>query len=419
MELSLFSFLMAVLWSSFFFCLLTFLQKDIRFIRHFGVTVVFLIYMCCILRFLFPVEFSFTRVIPDSVVYAAIYKVLCRDKIDIAFFRISVLGILTAVSITGTVILTLRFSGRYLLFHRVTSVSGEMNTAQRQQLFRVLKRLEGCPQYDCRVSISYSCQVGVPVGIGLWKRKILLPCFTYTDTELYYILLHEFTHFANKDLFVKMAVAFLRNIFWWNPFIYLMQRNLDEILEIKCDLCVVSTMDNREKADYLSVIISSLEKAPDTVSPISHLPNACLMDTHKKELLKKRFVLTASSKSSGNTSGNRTIFIGYLFLAAVTLIGSYSFILQPQYSTPEEEIVTEQNTYVMTPDNTYLLMDKTGQCYVTGLHIPVIKVTAETVQMMIHEGFQIKELNYEENQKISLYGIYARSFGADFLCQSQ
>lgn len=420
MELSFFSFLMAVVWSGIFFCLLTFVQRDIRLIRHFGVTAIFILYIGCILRFLFPVEFFFTRVVSSSVIYTAVYKALCLDQMRIASWRVSVMAILTVFSSMVTVILTVRFSGRYFLFHRMTSFSGNMSPAEKQQLARVLNRLQRCPRYDRRIRISYSFRVSVPAGIGLWKRKILLPHFKYTDTELYYILLHEFTHFANKDLFIKMAAAFLRNIFWWNPFIHLLQRNLDELLEIRCDLRVVSGMCNREKADYLSAIVSSLEKTSDISPPLHHLPNACLMDARKKKLLKKRFLLTASYGSTECTYRTGIFRSVYIFFAALILIGSYSFILQPRYTAPEEEIVTEPDIYIMTPDNTFLFMDENGRYSISGPHVTMDNITDETVQMMIQEGFQIKELNEnEENSKTTLYGMHAYRTGAVFLCECQ
>lgn len=59
------------------------------------------------------------------------------------------------------------------------------------------------------IRVSYSSQVTVPMGIGLRRRMVLLPRLDYTDEELYYILLHEFTHFSNGDLYVKMGVSLL------------------------------------------------------------------------------------------------------------------------------------------------------------------------------------------------------------------
>lgn len=389
MELSFFSFFMAVLWSSLFFCILAFLQKDIRFIRHFGVTTIFLIYLGCIIRFLFPVKFSFTKVIPDGVVYAAFYRFFCLNKLDLGFFQISLLEILTFISISITIVLTIRFFQRYLAFQHLVSTPETMNSAQKSQLIRVLNRLHPYRQCRQRIPVSYSSQVSVPAGIGLWRKHILLPHVEYTDQELYYILLHEFTHFGNRDLFVKMGVALLCNFFWWNPFVYLLRRNLDEVLEIKCDLCVVAHMDNQEKADYLTVIITSLERALDIVSPVNRLPNACLIGIHKEELLKKRFALTAFA---GNAMYHGTVCTLYLLLAVLTFIGSYSFTIQPRYNAPVEQIVTNDSAYEMTPDNAWLSINDTGQYFLTcriGQDTDTVQIPDAYAEMLINDGFEL------------------------------
>lgn len=396
MGLSFFSFLMAVLWSSLFFCILALLQKDVRFIRKFGIPAVSLVYLGCILRILLPVEFPFTRVVQDSTVYAALYRLLCLDKISIGGLQISIMEIFAVISFVVTVLLTICLSRRYLSFQHSVSVPEEMDEKKKTQLLRVLNRLYSCSQYDSRICISYSSRVRVPAGIGLWNRRILLPHLEYSDTELYYILLHEFTHFANRDLFVKMAIALLCNLFWWNPFVYLLRRNLDEILEIKCDLHLTAGMKNEEKADYLSVIISSLLQAPDAVSPVNRLPNAQLADARKKDLLRKRFSLTATPPESKTIFQNPSSSVLCVFLAAVTFIGSYSFLLQPSYPVPSEEFEKGSLAYEMTPENTYLSIDKNGQYTVTSTsdgHTDTARVTAGFAETLIEEGYTIK--NYE------------------------
>lgn len=386
MAFSFFSFLMAVLWSSLFFCILSLLQKNIRFIRHFGITTIFVIYVGCILRFLLPLKLPFTKVIPDSVVYAAIYDFFCLRKLQMGFLQISIMDILICISLLVALALAVRFFRRYVPFLRAASIPEEMTASQKRQLSRVVESLPFRESRRLPIRISYSSQAAVPMGIGLRRRIVLLPCLDYTDEELYYILLHEFTHFANHDLYIKMGVCILCIFFWWNPFVYLLRRNLDEVLEIKCDLCATASMTNMEKADYLSVIISSLERAPDVIAPMGHLPNARLIDVHKKELLKKRFVLTASS---GKSHG--TVFV---LLAAVSFLISYSFLLQPKYPAPAEDIATDQNSFEMTPDNTVLYKDEEGQYFVTstsGSHTKTAQVSKTYAKMLLDSGFQMRE----------------------------
>jgi len=386
MGFSFFSFLMAVIWSSIFFGILALLQRDIRFIRHFGITTVFIIYLGCILRFLLPLKLPFTKVIPDHVVYAALYGFFCLRKFHIGFLQMSIMEILAGISVLIALALAVRFFRRYFPFLRAASIPEEMSVLQRQQLSRVVEYLPVRKSCMLSIRVSYSSQATVPMGIGLRQRIVLLPRLNYTDEELYYILLHEFTHFANHDLYVKMGVSLLCIFFWWNPFVYLLRRNLDEILELKCDLYATAAMTNMEKADYLSVIISSLERAPDVITPVNHLPNARLIDVHKKELLKKRFSLTASSGKS-----NGTVCI---LLAAATFFLSYSFVLQPQYSAPAEDIATDWNSFEMTPENTFLSVDEAGQYHVTSTsdtHTKTARISKTYAEMLLESGFQMQE----------------------------
>lgn len=385
-----FSFLMAVLWSSLFFCILSFLQKDIRFIRHFGITTIFIIYLGCILRFLLPLKLPFTKVIPDSVVYAALYDFFCLNKFGPGSFQVSIMAILAVISILVALVLAIRFFREYFHFLRMAAGPEEISVFQKHQLARVLKTLPVREAYGHSIRVSYSSRAAVPMGIGLRRRIVLLPRLDYTDEELYYILLHEFTHFANGDLYVKMGVSLLCIFFWWNPFVYLLRRNLDEVLEIKCDLCATAGLDHGEKADYLSVIISSLERAPEVISPMSHLPNARLIDLHKKELLKKRFLLTASSGKSNGTL--------CILLAAATFFISYSFMLQPRYSAPAEEISTGWNTYEMTPENTQIYVNEAGQYSITitsGQHTKTARVSKDYAEMLLDSGFQLEKGEFE------------------------
>lgn len=80
-------------------------------------------------------------------------------------------------------------------------------------------------------------------GVGVLRRYIILPDKMYTDTELYYILLHEYTHFCNRDTAVKLLVTLFCIVFWWNPVVYLLQKDLEQTLELKCDRAIAQTLN--------------------------------------------------------------------------------------------------------------------------------------------------------------------------------
>ncbi|MFV0503197.1 MAG: hypothetical protein ACK5LT_04425 [Lachnospirales bacterium] len=46
-----------------------------------------------------------------------------------------------------------------------------------------------------KVNVYKSSYISTPIGIGIFEKSIILIDKPYTDKELYYILLHEYTQF--------------------------------------------------------------------------------------------------------------------------------------------------------------------------------------------------------------------------------
>ncbi len=113
-----------------------------------------------------------------------------------------------------------------------------------------IRKLNRYPSED-GVYIVPGCKT--PMGIGVFKKRILLPRQDYTEQELRYILLHEETHFAHHDQLVKMLMQVLCCIFWWNPFVYLLQKAVSQMLEIRCDREVAKSADREE---YMAVLLA-------------------------------------------------------------------------------------------------------------------------------------------------------------------
>ena len=90
--------------------------------------------------------------------------------------------------------------------------------------------------------------VKIPVGAGLLRKRIVLPKRDYSQEELSYILQHEYTHFCNGDLWIKFITCVFRCVFWWNPAAYLFQRDVAQLLELRCDRAVTCGLSKEEKA---------------------------------------------------------------------------------------------------------------------------------------------------------------------------
>ena len=77
MQITLFSFISALLWSS-LLIIVIYLVRRTRFRPHFGVLTMVLLYLFCAARLLLPLEFPHTVIVSDNVVYPRIYSFLTR-----------------------------------------------------------------------------------------------------------------------------------------------------------------------------------------------------------------------------------------------------------------------------------------------------------------------------------------------------
>jgi beta-lactamase regulating signal transducer with metallopeptidase domain len=57
-------------------------------------------------------------------------------------------------------------------------------------------------------------------------------------------------------------------LLWWNPFVYLLKADLEQILEVNCDLQVTRHMTDNEKHHiYRKSIQCAQEKRPESGTP--------------------------------------------------------------------------------------------------------------------------------------------------------
>ena len=64
-----------------------------------------------------------------------------------------------------------------------------------------------------------------PMLVGFFRPTILLPSEHLPDSDARFILAHELTHFRRGDLWKKFLVNMIQCIHWFNPIVYLLNRD--------------------------------------------------------------------------------------------------------------------------------------------------------------------------------------------------
>ncbi len=396
MKFTFFSFVMAVIWSGVLFSIIALLQKNARTIRYLSIKMIFAVYIVSIFRFLFPVEFPFTVIVGDRELYAPIYRALCLDTYSIGSWEFSLVHVVVACWLIGSIIHIYRFYRRYRNFWRQALLSDRPDETQKQQLDRVWEQLSSQKQCQKRFLVRYTNLADVPMGFGVRRPIILLPKAEYTDTEMYYILLHECSHFSKRDSLIKIAMEFLCDIFWWNVSAGVVRESMDEMLEIRCDTVVMEKAGYEQKRDYLDTLKNSLYRMKELQDSRKSLTATSLLTTDKKKQLSKRFALIADPPKELTGIRKAVSWVAFTVVMGGTLLLSYSFIWQPAYDTPRTEIMTDNTKviYESTPDNTWLLVDEENCYYITGqFNGSRTEISFENAQRMIEEGFRVENID--------------------------
>lgn len=341
---------MAVFWSGILIGIIYCMRKKNLFVKSFGIGSIVGLYLFCLLRMFLPFNFAFTQGIELEGLFSDIFRILCLNEYWIGNYNVTIFDGLILLWIVVALFLFGKFLYEYRKTCRVLQEAGE-EEPQSMEVMRKVYELKGKRR---EVVVLRSKEVNMPMGMGIWKRRIVLPKQEYKDEELYYILLHEYTHFINGDLLIKFMVQAFCCIFWWNPILYLLRKDLDQSLEIKCDVCVTKNFSAKETADYLQTIVATLKAAGKRKRKAGFNGTVALGKGKKNELLERFEYVLDNQKSKGQS---KKAMVVWIVAICVVWFASYAVVPLPSYEAPVEEIITEPGMVEMTPDNTYIIYE--------------------------------------------------------------
>ena len=141
---------------------------------------------------------------------------------------------------------------RLLRCRRLIEQAGNKVNSRLQQIAEEEARLAGIGG-EIRLLASPLAQS--PMLVGFFRPTILLPSEHLPDGNARFILAHELTHFRRKDLWKKLLFLMVRCAHWFNPIVYLLNRDFSRWLETSCDEQVVSSLDRDQRKEYGRLLI--------------------------------------------------------------------------------------------------------------------------------------------------------------------
>ena len=349
MSITLFSFLSSILWSSVLIIGIFCFRKFRHFQTSFGLWTLVFLYLFCIIRAILPLELPYVVELGIENVYPQIYRFLTTSYSLGANLHFSVLTVLCLIWIAVSLILFIR----YLYIYRKASRRIMQYAAQcGEREYEMLDAVKQTTGQSVNIKLYSVPNISIPFGIGIFSKAILLPQHEYLDKELYFILLHEYTHFLNRDTLMKVMVSGFRCIFWWNPVVYLLSKDLEQTLEMKCDIAATKGISRKEKVEYLRTIVNVMKQCTETKA-IPYVSTA-LCKSESGLDIKERFEMVIHADMKRSNTGFSLVM---LFICASIFVISYIFIPQPAFNPPAS---TNPNVIDFDSSDTYIVHTKDG-----------------------------------------------------------
>lgn len=383
MQITFFSVLMAAIWSSSLVVLIYKTRKTQMFLRFFGVSWLVVLYTLSAVRMVLPLEFPYTRVLEVPGIFTQIYQIAKVNLSDRASFHVNLIQVLLVMWVTISAVLLVRLANHY------RKARMEIKGYQKKKGIKykeILRRIHEDTNSKIQVSVLYSPDITIPMGFGLLNKMILLPEREFDEDNLYYILLHEYTHFRNHDLLIKLLVHIYCCVFWWNPLVYLLQKDLSQTLEMKCDYISCLAFNKQQKISYLQAIVNVLKNTDQNNRKF--VVSTSLADANGSLEMKERFEFMIQQHGEKRHKV-LSVFVMLIFIATFFFL-SYSFVIQSSFEAPIYEIETTTNTYEIEEDE-IVIREKADETYEYITPYSTQIIDKEFAEELISEGVTLEK----------------------------
>lgn len=134
-----------------------------------------------------------------------------------------------------------------------------------------------------------------PMVLGFFHPILVFPAGEYGETDLFFVLKHELIHLKRHDVFGKFLLVLANAVHWFNPLVYLMQREAVVDMELSCDEQVVRGTPYTARRAYTETLLSTV------TGRCQKTTRFCTQFYGGKAIMKKRLknILTCAHKRNG------------------------------------------------------------------------------------------------------------------------
>lgn len=319
------------------------MRRSTKFLEKGGTSALLLAFAFATARLILPFEMPATFAIRS-------WNLL---GVPLKFFRTypTVTRLLLAVWGIGAIVVT---RNDVVDLYRAHKQCDGYDIEEREHVQEVAERL--C--IPCPVLVTPSTEI--PYVAGIFRYKIYIPDVELPEEELEFILAHEGQHVRSHDALIKLVFGIMSALMWWNPIAHWSRREINALLELRCDARVTKDMDELKRVRY-AVMLKNMAKR---VVSGRRMPVLALDESFavgQPNLLDQR-VRVIASRDYKPPRFVRTA-VQFVVLAAVFCL-SYLVIFQAVVPPPDEYIPNNLKTDYEENYNGFVFDEGLGSAFI-------------------------------------------------------
>lgn len=110
-----------------------------------------------------------------------------------------------------------------------------------------------------KIELYCNSNISSPIMTGFLHPAIIIPEENIETIKMSYILRHELVHYKQGDLLYKWLAQITICLHWFNPFVYLIGKEVNQTCELACDEVIIKSLDESEKRTYGDTLLSFLK----------------------------------------------------------------------------------------------------------------------------------------------------------------
>ncbi len=215
----------------------------------------------------------------------------------------------------------LLFTVRVFQYRRFTSsIRAELTPVKDKDILALFQQTGDELGIKREITLYQSRLIQSPLLIGGLKAIMVIP-EDYTQLHsLKYVFRHEYIHFKRHDILYKWLVQLTVCIHWFNPLVYIMSQQINNLCELSCDEAISRGLDTAGRMEYCNAIMSAVSAGKANRSNTFSMT----LGTGKKDLKERLGSIMTGRVKSRKTILSSTILLVALCCAALFLGACYN-----------------------------------------------------------------------------------------------